>query len=76
MMPLFEGYTGGVSTLLTLDSRPAQLVNLTRVGSVSTKSAVRWSASGLTNEQHTLTSSLGRTASGGVATWGEVDGFM
>jgi len=75
-MPLFENITGGVSTLLSLDSGPAQLVNLTRVANESTRVAVRWSATGLSNGKHTLVSSPGRSAGGAVAGWGEVDGFM
>ena len=76
MMPLFWGYTDGVSTLLKLDSRPPQLVNLTRVGSEPTTSAVRWSVSGLSNGPHTVVISLGRSAKGEVAKWGQVDAFM
>ena len=75
-MPLYDGYPGGVSTLLTLDSGPAQLVNLTRVGSEPTVSAVRWSASGLTSGTHTVVISLGVSAKGELANWGEVDAFM
>jgi hypothetical protein len=75
-MPLFWGYTGGVSTLLTLDSGPAELVNLTRVGSEPTTSAVRWSASGLINGPHTVMISRGRSAKGELAKWGQVDAFM
>lgn len=75
-MPLFEGYAGGVSTLLMLDSGPAQLVNLTRVGSEPTTYAVRWSATGLTNETHTLINSPGVSATGQQAGWGEVNAFM
>ena len=75
-MPLFEGYAGGVSTLLTLDSRPAQLVNLTRVGSEPTTSAVRWSATGLSSGTHTVVISLGVSPQGELANWGEVDAFM
>ncbi|SRR5258708_4019803 len=75
-MPLFQNITGGVSTLLSLDSGPTQLVNLTRVTNESTRVAVRWSATGLSNGKHTLVSSPGRTSRGEVAGWGEVDGFM
>lgn len=76
LMPVFEGYAGGVSTLLTLDSRPAQLVDLTRVGAEPTMSAVRWSATGLTSGTHTVVVSLGVSARGELANWGEVDAFM
>jgi len=75
-MPLFANVTGGVSTLLSLDSGPTQLVNLTRVTNESTRVAVRWSATGLSNGKHTLVNSPGRTSRGEVAGWGEVDGFM
>jgi len=75
MMPLFWGYTGGVSTLLTLDSGFPQLVNLTRVGSEPVTSAIRWSASRLTNGPHTVRVSLGRSAKGELARWGQVDAF-
>jgi len=64
-----------VTTLLTLDSGPAQWVNLS-VGSGSGRSAVRWSATGLANGKHTLVNSFGRSAKGEVANWGEVDAFM
>ena len=67
-MPLFE--TSGVSTLLSLDSGPPQLVNLSRVGNESTRSAVRWSSGDLTNGRHTLVSSVGSGSRGAV------DGFM
>jgi len=76
LMPLFDGYAEGVSTLLTLDSGPAQLVNLNRVGSEPTVSTVRWSASGLTSGAHTVVISLGNSARGELANWGEVDAFM
>lgn len=75
-MPLFKGYTGGVSTLLTFDNGTAQLVNLTSVGSQPTTTDVRWSATGLKNQTHTLMISLGRSAKGELATWGLVDAFM
>lgn len=70
MMPLLENYTYGVATFLTLDSQPAEMVNLTRVGSQSIQSAVRWSATGLINGKHTLVNSI-PVAQQGV--WGLVD---
>ena len=73
---LYSGYEGGVSTLLSLDSGPAQLVNLTSVGSAPQGYAVRWSASGLANGTHTVVNTLGRSALGELAMWGNVDGFM
>lgn len=76
MMPLFSGYTGGVSTLVTLDNGTAQLVNLTRVGSASATSDVRWSATNLKNQTHTLMISIGRSAKGEVANYGIVDAFV
>jgi len=76
MMPLFSGYTGGVSTLITLDNGTAQLVNLTRAGSAPTTSDVRWSATNLKNQSHTVMISLGRSANGELANWGIVDAFI
>ena len=75
MTPLFTGYNG-VSTLLTLDNGTAQLVNLTRVGSQPTMTDVRWSATELENQTHTVMISLGLSAKGERANWGEVDAFM
>jgi len=76
LAPLYRDYVGGVSTLLALDNGPAQLVNLTRVGTENYMAAVRWSATGLANGRHTVTNSLGLSADGRLAAWGVVDGFM
>ena len=76
LAPLYSGYAGGVSTLLSLDSGPAQLVNLTLVSSEPSYAAVRWSASGLANGTHTVINTLGRSAQGELAMWAVVDGFM
>ena len=75
-MPLFSGYASGVFTLLTFDNGTAQLVNLTRAGSQPTTTDVRWSETGLKNQTHTVMISLGLSAKGERANWGEVDAFM
>jgi len=69
-------YHDDISTLLALDNGPAQLMNLTRVGSESYMTAVRWSATGLANGRHTVTNSHGLSADGRLAAWSIVDGFM
>ena len=71
-MPLFSGYASGVFTLLTFDNGTAQLVNLTRAGSQPTTTDVRWSATGLKNQTHTVMISLGSAK----ANWGVLDAFM
>ena len=76
LAPLYSGYEGEASTLLSLDSGPAQWVNLTSLGSAPQGYAVRWSTSGLANGTHTVVNTLGRSALGELAKWGIVDGFM
>lgn len=76
LAPLYSGYEGGVSTLLSLDSGPAQFVNLTLVGLEPAVYAVRWSATGLANRMHTVMNTLGRSAQGELTMWAVVDGFM
>jgi hypothetical protein len=76
LAPLYSGYAGGVSTLLSLDSGPAQLVNLTSLTFEPSGYAVRWSASGLANGTHTVINALGLSSLGQVAMWAVVDGFM
>ncbi|KAJ7258603.1 hypothetical protein C8J57DRAFT_1234200 [Mycena rebaudengoi] len=62
------------STLLTLDSGPANWINLT--SERNENSAVRWWKDGLENGPHQLVISLGQSPTGQKATWGEVDGFI
>ena len=68
-----------VSTALTLDSRPTNIVDLTDYGSPLTtgggsetvRSAVVWSAENLSNTTHTLRISVGRGQQNAI-----VDGLM
>jgi len=71
LMPLFQNYI--VTTLLTLDNGPPVKVDLTRPRSAPITSAVRWSASGLKNQTHTVVVSLSPDEQD---SWGQVDGFM
>jgi hypothetical protein len=73
LCPLFA-VVPPVSTLLTLDSGPANWVNLS--SDRNQNSAVRWWMDGLENGPHQLVVSLGQSSTGQTATWGEVDAFM